>query len=218
MTEVTTSGVVKWTSQDPASLVQMSQAMGDSIETAFSKRERYDYVWANNAERIAQTGMVQGSRGYQSDTKSEYLYDNSNWRLAASYAEYTCAVQSTANAVYTGVGSWSIVSANTTDSTFVSVSTNVVTFVNPGIYSMSMITGIGTSGTNGLTTISLTTTPGTAAGDRLSVGAHVVNISDVSLSLYRVPTANFPLYLYSYQNSGSAQNVVYGTLRVGRIG
>src|SRR5690606_4537248 len=37
------------------------------------------FRWADATERAAQTGMVEGDRGYQEDTGFDYYYDGSNW-------------------------------------------------------------------------------------------------------------------------------------------
>lgn len=82
MTEATTpDNITKWTISDGASLVQMSQAMGDSIQVALDKRQRYEFVWQDAADRDAQTDMVEGSKGYQIDTETDWIYDGANWRL-----------------------------------------------------------------------------------------------------------------------------------------
>lgn len=82
MTELTSpDNIVKWTNADSGSLIQASQTQGDSVQAALSKRERYEFVWANDAERTAQTGMAEGSRGYQIDSRTDYLYRTSSWRV-----------------------------------------------------------------------------------------------------------------------------------------
>lgn len=82
MSEVTSpDNIVKWTLADPVSLTQESQSQAASIQAAFSKRERYTYMWNNAGEMAAQTGMTEGSLGYQIDTQYEYIYRSSNWRL-----------------------------------------------------------------------------------------------------------------------------------------
>jgi hypothetical protein len=73
--------ISRWEIGDPASLVQMSQTMGDSIQAAFAKRERYFFTWANQSERDAQTGMVAGSMGDQIDIQADYIYTGSAWRI-----------------------------------------------------------------------------------------------------------------------------------------
>lgn len=69
-------------SADP---VAISAAEGSSVANLMKNRERFDYTWANSTERTEQTGMVQGSRGYQEDTRAEYVYGSSGsvWQLTA---------------------------------------------------------------------------------------------------------------------------------------
>lgn len=219
MTEVTTNGIVKWTNADPSSLVQESQAQGDSIELALSKRERFDFVWANSAERTAQTGMVQGSRGYQVDTKSEYLYDSSVWRLAIPYAEFTLAQKSIPSAVYTSLGNLSEVAANTTDTNLVAEGANgVFTIINPGVYGFSIYsTSDNGQGLPGQSHVVVTTTPG-------GLGLHITRgyfsggrDSMAPMPFYRVTAANTILYTSIYQEHAAAQPVS-AILRIGRFG
>lgn len=53
--------------------------LASSVQNALNKRQRFGYVWANATARAAQTGMSAGATGYQIDTKTEYLYDGTNW-------------------------------------------------------------------------------------------------------------------------------------------
>lgn len=69
----------KWTNSDPTSIAQASQSQGDSVQAALNKRQRYGFVWPTATERTAQTGMVQGSLGYQRDTDVNYFYDGAQW-------------------------------------------------------------------------------------------------------------------------------------------
>lgn len=197
----------------PASLVTVSQTMASSIQAAFDKRERYDYVWANSAERAAQTGMVQSSRGYQIDTKSEYLYDNSAWRLAVPYAEYSKGSQGVNSGVYTGVSGWSVVSSATTDTNLVSITNYVVTFINPGVYNISMTTGYSGSPTGGFTTI----TPDIGHLSWYDIGEYIQTIGTTG-SFIRTTTANQTVYLWTYQASGGLLNLTFGNLRIVRLG
>lgn len=85
MTQLTSpDNIAKWTLQDPGSFVQASQTQGDSVQAALAKRQRFTYVWANDSERTSQTGMVEGSLGYQIDTQVDWIYRNSNWRVYGS--------------------------------------------------------------------------------------------------------------------------------------
>lgn len=219
MTEVTTNGIVKWTSSDPASLVLESQTQGDSIELALSKRERFDFVWANSAERTAQTGMVQGSRGYQVDTKSEYLYDSSAWRLAIPYAEFTVAAKSIPNAVYTAAGNLTEVTANTTDTNLITEGTNgVFTIVNPGVYGFSVYatsdSGAGLPGQSHMVVSTAALSLGTQITRGYFSGGRDAM---VAMPFYRVTASNTVLYMSIYQEHASAQNVS-AILRIGRFG
>jgi hypothetical protein len=82
MTQLTSpDNIAKWTLQDPGSFVQASQTQGDSVQAALANRQRYSYVWANDAARTSQTGMVEGSTGYQIDTQVDWVYRSSNWRI-----------------------------------------------------------------------------------------------------------------------------------------
>ena len=76
-----------WQKGDPASLMQMSATMAASVQDALNNRSRYNYVWDDAADRTAQTGMINGSAGYQIDTKGEYVYDGAQWVLRTLAAQ-----------------------------------------------------------------------------------------------------------------------------------
>lgn len=197
-----------------------SSAQATTIQTAFNFRQRYEFVWANAAARTGQTGMTNGSSGYQVDTKSEYIYDIGAWRLRTPYAEYAATVQSIPNGTNTAVSNFSLVSANTTDSTFTSVTTNAITLVQPGVYSLSLTVGIVASGTGGTVAFS-SNVGGTAV---ISVSSFVsfagVPITTCVVPFYRTAAANSVIYMFIAQNSGSSQNTTtpLPTLRIGRLG
>lgn len=219
MTEVTSpDNIVKWTKDDPASIVQESQAQGDSIQAALSKRERFDFVWANSSERTAQTGMIQGSRGYQFDTKTEYLYDNSSWRIGLSYAEYDQgSAQSIPNITETSLTNLSVVSTATTDTTFVVVAAGgSITLVNPGVYSLSLVVGM--SGGTGTTNYAAFRPDTTGSQPPLSLSSFNAGSSTVALPFLRTTISNYVLYPRMYQSSGASSSTLYVILRVGRLG
>ena len=86
--------------------------------------------------------MVQGSRGYQVDTRSEYSYDASNWRLALSHAEFTASA-STGNASLTLAGTFTLDATKSTNSTFVTPGTSGILILDdPGIYAISSVSTI----------------------------------------------------------------------------
>jgi hypothetical protein len=57
--------------------------MATSVETAMTTQDAANslksYTWANTAARTAQTGMVAGSQGYQTDIATIYFYNGSSW-------------------------------------------------------------------------------------------------------------------------------------------
>jgi len=67
---------------DGYALVTDLAAMQDSVQTALNTRVRTstDYLWANAAARTAQTGMVAGQKGYQTDTGITYRRNASTWK------------------------------------------------------------------------------------------------------------------------------------------
>lgn len=208
-------------SADP---VAISAAEGSSVANLMKNRERFDYTWANSTERTGQTGMVQGSRGYQEDTKSEYLYDSSAWRLALPYAEYTASVSPVANSTLTLVGTFSIDSTNSTDSTMASPQTSgILRFANPGIYSISSYTKLRDSGDT--TTDSVTSRtfldlsiPPTFNNiiQRMSI---VVGEDSGSLSMptLRVPSSNYDIQFVVFKNTAITTTLVKTRIRVARL-
>lgn len=221
MTEVTANGIVKWTRKDPASIVQASQAQGDSIDAQLALRERYDFVWASQAERTAQTGMTQGSRGYQVDVKAEYIYDNSLWRLAFGYYEGTSTSGTTTTATASYITSFTE-SSSTTDSNMVIGNTGgatAVTFLQVGLYSICLIgkeSSNAACGGQSQLVISSANTFANSAGrisNNLFGGALM---STCVLPYYRVTAANTSLYFYFYNEAGANRNI-NATVSIGRL-
>jgi hypothetical protein len=189
-------------SADP---VAISAAEGSSVANLMKNRERFDYTWADSSERTAQTGMLQGSRGYQEDSKTEYVYDNSAWRLATPYIELTASSQSVGAGVYVAQTGWTVDSSRSTDSTFVTVSGNAFTIVKSGIYIISATSQISPIGASAWTNWT-TDTPATAT---IAISDFVGGISTVTLP-YRTSADNTILYLWAYNSSAS-------TLAAGRV-
>lgn len=220
MTQATSpDNIAKWTNSDPASIVQASQSQGDSVQNALSKRERYDFVWANASERTAQTGMVQGSRGYQVDTRSEYIFDNSNWRLAVPYAEYNNSGLTITSGVYSAFTNWTQNTTTTTDTAFTSVSTNVLTLVNPGVYAFTITTD-GSPNSSGFVDFTMDV----AHNQIISLSAFTSGVSTCVVPFYRATASNTLIYMWVIQTSGSNGTISSTAtnptvrLRVGRFG
>lgn len=201
-----------------ASLVQESQTQAATIQAAFNKRQRFDYVWPTSVEQAAQTGMVQGSRGYQVDTKSEYLFDNGSWRLSIPHAEYTASKTiPNAGASSTNVGNFAVDSAHTTDAQFTTpTSDGTITLANPGLYAFSANVDFGTPTITARFFIEFTTSSGTI------YLARAVGNSDTFLSIALpnlfLEVSNFQISLAAYQASGSSRTGVASRLRVTRLG
>ena len=51
----------------------------DAFAAIGNTRQIKTYKWADNAARTAQTGMVAGDLGYQTDTDTYYTYDGTSW-------------------------------------------------------------------------------------------------------------------------------------------
>jgi len=72
--------------------VNVSAAEATSVQAALNRRQGSSYQWANAAARTAQTGMVNGSLGYQEDTKTYWSYDGIIWKpLIAPATSYTAS-------------------------------------------------------------------------------------------------------------------------------
>lgn len=219
--------IVKWTNTDPASLVTESQAQGDSVQAALNKRQRYDYVWPTSAERSAQTGMAQGSRGYQADTRTEYIYDNSVWRLTIPYAKFDFSGGTITTSTWTYLPLVSVNVSESTDTTFVTyTSAGKMVVANPGLYSVSIYlryssTG-GSWGVNSLRFIDLHA-GNVAAGDipsQIMRGANIGQDNTIPFAMpnLRVVAANQTYTIDFFQSSGVTQTIAGGAMHWTRLG
>lgn len=142
-------------------------ALANSVADLMGNRERFDYTWANSTERTAQTGMVQGSRGYQEDTKTEYIYDPT-WRLALPWAEFTASKTGSDSGSTTTAGTLSLDATQSTDSVFVVPgASGILTLVRPGVYLISVTAQIGIA-TTGRTFVEILY-PGSTVYSRSSI-------------------------------------------------
>jgi hypothetical protein len=154
--------------------------------------------------------MVQGSRGYQEDTKTEYLYDNSAWRLAVPYIEFTAGSQALGAGVYSGQTGWSVDSSRSTDTSMVTVSGGVFTVVRAGLYAFDFIAATFTPGDF------VTVSTDLAHTNFVAIGHPISNVVQCSRAAYRVLSDNTPLYLWAF-SSGST-NIAGRTISFVRIG
>jgi hypothetical protein len=209
-------------SADP---VAISAAEGNSLADLMRRRERFDFTWANAAELDAQTGMVQGSRGYREDTKSEYLYDNSTWRLALPYAEYTATQTNVADGTFTGLGVFAIDSGQSTDSSMlVPQSSGIVRCVNPGIYSIQAHTLIRNSADDAWLPVTarsfldISVPPGVPIPlHRASVNAGEDQIS-IAMPVLRITASNTDIEVRIFKTNGVGTTRCKTTVRIARLG
>jgi len=182
--------------------------MGNAIQTVLDKHERFDYVWPDENARQSETSMVQGSRGYQVDTESEYIFDNFAWQLRTAHTEYTAAHVNIPDGAVTGCGTLTLDASQSTSTTQTSTTdiggTGQIIFANTGVYAYHALAMVG--GPNG--------TPGEVFGNRtfieLAVGGNVIarqngvgneTIMGLSLSNLRITSPNQPTFTQIYQTS-----------------
>jgi hypothetical protein len=209
---------------DSADVVAISLAEGNSVAKLMRNRERFDYTWADSTARTAQTGMVAGSRGYQVDTRSEYIYDNSAWRLALGYAEFTGTTGSgVPDGAFYGTNTYTLDGTRTTDSTMVTFpGSDLIRFVNPGIYSFESVFQL----RNGSDTNWVAATGRSFSDLSLIVGspihrAYVGPGEDhiaLSMPCLRITTANTDIAHYVYKINGDGGTLIKVRGRIARLG
>lgn len=165
--------------------------IANSLAVLLGRRERGDYVWANSGERTSQTGMKEGDRGRQKDTKAEWLFTDGSWRLATPYIEFTGSNQTIPDAETYGIIGWSVDSTRSSDTTMVnqSVQPYGFTFVRAGIYFIQMRVAGATAA--GLTMLSAETPP----VEGIEVASYVGNVATFS-TVYRTTADNTTLYVW----------------------
>lgn len=121
----------------PQDQAAWSQIMASSVQTALNSRQRYSYVWPNDAARLNQTGMTESSLGYQLDTKTEYQYENSSWRLATPHAVFS-ATKTVGTGLDDPVGSFSVNTTLSSSTTFATAggSQGLIVLTDPGLYAI----------------------------------------------------------------------------------
>lgn len=184
-----------------------------SVQAAFDKRQRYSYYWANATARTSQTGMTEGSLGYQVDTKTDYQYDNGAWRLSVEHAEFN-ATMTVNGATVTTLGAFSYISANTTSTSFVTpAGSGLLSIANPGLYAVSSYTYIQAAAT-ARSFVELFPQGGPNL-QRVSIPTGE-DAGSLSLPNLRVTSAGQNYLFNVYQQSGATRTVT-STVRITRI-
>lgn len=192
--------------------------MAQAIHDRLRKRQRYNYDWADSAARIAQTGMEQGSLGYQRNTKTDYIYDNGAWVLQLPYVEFNSGVVGLGDGDYSGLGNLIYGSGGSTSSTAVTTTggNGIVTVVDPGIYAVTMRTNMST-GSVGSTRIGFSDVSG---GDNLAAFTTIYNGETdayVSNPIMRFTGNNTPLKFWMSKRTAGAANITCQA-RIARVG
>lgn len=188
-----------------------------SVQSALDKREGYNFVWAIAADRTAQTGMVQGSTGYQIDTQSLYVFDAGSWRLQLSYADFSSPLTNTANGSYVATGTYTINTGTSSDTNFVTASGNLLTLVRPGIYSLSVFAATAGAGLTGQSNVMVCEGPAASLATQLTRGYFDGGLAAMAaLPFYRSTAANQVLSVWIFDDGAATQ--VRTTARIGRLG
>lgn len=189
-----------------------------SVQSALSARQRYTYVWANDSARNSQLGMTTGSTGYQLDTKTEYKYENGFWRLATPYAEFMSANKTITSDGYSTLGDITINSGLSTSTTFATSSANVITFTDPGIYSISAFTVASVAAGSAFVMLGTSTQATTNFAFQISRGPFANdNVNMLVMPFYRTTAPGSSIYFYVAKPT--TQSIAfYSTIRIGRLG
>jgi len=208
------------TGTQPQSLENYSATLASSVQGALALRERYSFVWADATEQGSQTGMVTGSTGYRTDIKTEYIYENSAWRLKTPHAEFTSTI--TANdGVWTSLGGLNMDSGLSTSTVFATSLGNNggLVITDPGIYSISTFT-TANGATANVTTVQMSSAlnPNTTSA-RIIRGPFVNGDDTASIGLpnLRVASSGYTVYFNILNNTGASRQMV-NRIRITRIG
>lgn len=196
----------------PLSPAGISANAASNLAVLFNRRQRHDYVWANAAGRAAETGMVEGARGYQADMKSEYIFDSGVWRRQLACVTFTAGPQTWAAGEYKPQTGWSVDTPQTTDATVATVTGGVFTITRAGIYLISARTEFVLSGgPDALQVVSRDP----AHAQFLSVENYPGNVSTATFPL-SVLADGTPVYLWAFNPAaGSLEN---RTVQITRLG
>lgn len=188
-----------------------------SVQAALSKRERFDFVWANESERSDETGGVQGARGYQVDSKTEYIYDNSSWRLASPLIQLDFNSVTANPGVRQNVGQTTINSTVSSSTDFVSPMNQYVKLDEPGIYSIQERVTLDsgnisfTSGSHAMFTRDDSSTAPSEA-----IAPFVANVAMPILSYHRTTSPGEALYFW-IRHYESSELTFSGWIRIARV-
>lgn len=208
-------------SGEPASPIQENfEDLAVATQLALGKRQRFSYDWVDDAARIVQTGMVEGSEGFVRATKTNWTYNGGSWRLSLGHIEFT-ASKSIPGGNGTLIGTLTVDPTTTTDSTLVvPVADGVIEFTNAGVYSVTSFSVVVGGPVTALFFLQLSTTglPNYDTG-RLTRGGLTPSDDTITMGMpnLRIEAAGARRYLTFSQQTGAARTV-NTRLRITRLG
>lgn len=184
---------------DPDQTAGSGNMMMSAVADALNKRQRFDFVWATQTQQDNQLGMMQGSRGYRTDLKSEWTFDGGAWRLATPYIQYGGAAYPATGDAGTPLGGWTVDNSRSTDTTLVTVTGHEIKFHKAGLYSVTVL-GSGGGTTNSCQILSTSATYGQAIE---AIAPHVAGVNQLVVPALRMMVDNASAWLWArYTNSG----------------
>ena len=190
-------------------------AIGTAIGTFKNSRQLQTFSWANAAGRTGQTGMANGDRGYQRDTKVSYMYDGVSWLAQNALAILSRAVTtfSTPNGASTLVNSSAL---DVTKLVNMTSTGGAITVVTPGNYRVSAKVQF-TANATGIRQLfvnnnSLTSTTNLLLFDETPGNATAVSSTQCSRMV--TLAAGDTLRMHVAQNCGASLNLLAGATQV----
>lgn len=93
MPTTTPDGIVTPDNGWTGGFVQAMITMANTIQAIFARKAANSYSWANDTARNAQTGMLQGDTGTQTDIGVQFLYDGTRWNPTGISVSDTAAAR-----------------------------------------------------------------------------------------------------------------------------
>jgi hypothetical protein len=212
-------------SEPAAPMQELTEDLAVATQLALNKRQRYSYDWADDAARLAQTGMVEGSEGYVRSNKTDWKYTGGSWRLSLAHAEFTAIrTTATANSTLYLLGVFTLDATNSTSTTMAVAGTDgIIRITDPGLYSISTVTfNRNTANTayvaqTGRGFLDMSFVSGEADIQRVSI---VVGEDRGSLSApnVRVVNPDTPVYFQAYRTVGDTTAHTRSRVRITRLG
>lgn len=201
---------------EPAAPIQENfEDLAVATQIALAKRQRYSYDWADDAARLAQTGMIEGSEGFVRANKTNWTYSGGSWRLSMAHAEFTATLNQTS--AYAGVGVFALDAGPSTSTSMAVASTTSgrIDIVEPGLYAITA-TVVWASGlpSNGGTLDIATSAAATTAVIRARPSGYN-DLLSAAVGNYRTTAVNSPVYI----NGNVVPNASAATrVRITRLG